>query len=157
MSENKFNLDFIERKVERQGIRVRIAVIDGLGGGLGSRIINSLSQNLDESVEIIALGTNSQATSRMINNGASRGATGENAIKFTVDRVDIIIGPVGIIIPNSMSGEITLTMAGAIASCSARIYLIGIKQPHVNIIGLEDISMNTLIDKMIEEVEEYIS
>ncbi len=71
-------------------------------------------------MEIITLGTNSKATSNMINNGANRGATGENAIQYTVEKVDIIFGPIGIIIPNSMLGEITPAMAEAIARSSAK-------------------------------------
>lgn len=52
---------------------MKIAVVDGLGGGLGSQIVEGLKQLLVDSVEIIALGTNSQATSNMLERGASRG------------------------------------------------------------------------------------
>ncbi|MFW6269172.1 MAG: DUF3842 family protein, partial [Bacillota bacterium] len=46
-------------------------IIDGLGGGLGSQITEKLNANKRSSdIEIIALGTNAQATSRMINAGA---------------------------------------------------------------------------------------
>ena len=135
---------------------VKIAVIDGLGGGLGSQIINNVKDILNKSIEIIALGANSEATSRMINEGANRGATGENAIKFTVKKVDIILGPIGIIVPNSMSGEITPAIAEAVASCSAEKYLIGIRQSHFKLIGLKDNSINDLIDDLMEELEENI-
>jgi len=137
-----------------QGDNVKIAVIDGLGGGLGSQIINDLKEILKESVEIIALGTNSQATSRMIKEGAHRGATGENAVEFTVKNVDIILGPIGIIVPNSMSGEITPAIAEAVAGVSAEKYLIGIRQNHFKLIGLKDNSINTLIKNLMQELEE---
>ena len=73
---------------------MKIAVIDGLGGGIGSQIVENLRDIVVDSVEIIALGTNSQATTNMLNKGASRGATGENAICYTVRNVDLIIGPI---------------------------------------------------------------
>lgn len=44
---------------------VTVAVIDGQGGGIGSTIVEKLKQaNLD--INIVALGTNSMATTRMI-------------------------------------------------------------------------------------------
>ena len=136
---------------------MKLVVIDGLGGGLGAQIISSIEKVLNDSVEIIALGSNSAATARMINQGADRGATGENAIKFTVKKADIIIGPIGIIVPNSMSGEITPAMAEAVASVTAKKYLIGIKQPHFNLVGLTDDSINEMIDDLVEQLKDNIA
>ena len=99
---------------------MKIAVIDGLGGGLGSQIVSSLKKELTNETELIALGTNARATSNMIENGADHGATGENAVKVTTSMVDIIVGPLGIIIPNSMYGEITPVIAEAIADSEAK-------------------------------------
>lgn len=135
---------------------MRIAVIDGLGGGLGSQIVDSLKRELKKPVELIVLGTNSNATSRMLNKGADRGATGENAIRITVRDVDIIVGPLGVIIPNSMSGEVTTVMAEAIADSSAKKFLIGVRQPHFQLLGLGDKSINELISNLTEEVKNYI-
>ena len=137
---------------------MKIAIIDGLGGGLGCQIIKSFKTKLDETVELIALGTNSIATSKMINAGASRGATGENAIMLTTEVVDIIVGPLGIIIPNSMMGEVTKSIAEAIASSPAKRYLLGIKQPHVELIGIrEEVSINELLNELTDKVELYMS
>ena len=136
---------------------MKIAVIDGLGGGLGSQIVTSFNNTFGNSVKLIALGTNSAATTKMINKGADRGATGENAIRVTVKKVDIITGPLGIIIPNSMHGELTQVMVEAITSSSAARFLLGIKQPHIELIGIrEDTSINDLIDELTEKVELYI-
>lgn len=135
---------------------MKIAVIDGLGGGLGSQIVRKIQETLNNLVEIMALGTNSKATSNMINNGASRGATGENAICYTIKDIDMIIGPIGIIIPNSMHGEITPVMAEAIVGSSAKKILIGIRQSHVKVIGMKDVSINELIDELTEKVKECI-
>ncbi len=136
---------------------MQIAVIDGLGGGLGCQIIKNFNNKLSDSTEIIVLGTNSAATSKMIKEGVGRGATGENAIRVTVKRVDIIVGPLGIVIPNSMLGEVTPSIAEAIADSPAKRFLLGIKQPHVELVGMrEESSINDLIEELTEKVETYI-
>ena len=136
---------------------MKIAVIDGLGGGLGSQIISRFKEKNLDKVELIALGTNAQATSRMISQGADRGATGENAIQVMSSEVDLIIGPVGIIIPNSMMGEVSTTIAETIAGSEAEKFLLSNRQPHVNFIGMADYSLNEMIDELITEVNKYIS
>ena len=136
---------------------MKIAIIDGLGGGLGSQIVNKLKENLNNEVELIALGTNAVATTKMIESGADSGATGENAIKTNVKKVDVIVGPMGLIIPNSLKGEITITMAEAISSCNAKKIIIGMKQPHVDMVGLGDKSLNELIEEAVEKIQTFIS
>lgn len=136
---------------------MRITVIDGLGGGLGSQIIKAFNNKLNNSVELIALGINSVATSMMIKEGAARGATGENAIRTIVQRCDIIVGPLGIIIPNSMMGEVTPAIAEAIANSPAKRFLLGIKQPHFELVGInEELSINDLIGELTKKTETYI-
>lgn len=138
-------------------MKLKIAVIDGLGGGLGSQIVNRLKEKLNNKVELIALGTNAVATTKMIENGADSGASGENAIKINVKKVDVIVGPMGLIIPNSLKGEITITMAEAISSCDAKKIIIGMKQPHVDMVGLGDKSLNELIDEAVGKIKRYIN
>ena len=57
-----------------------IAVIDGMGGGIGAQVVSALREELPSYVEVYALGTNSIATSAMTKAHANKGATGENAI-----------------------------------------------------------------------------
>ena len=135
---------------------MKITVIDGLGGGLGSQIIDELNSKLANHVELIALGTNARATSNMIESGADWGATGENPIKVNSAEVDIIVGPLGIIIPNSMHGEITPVMAEAIADSKASKFLIGIRQPHVQIMGMKDLSINEMIEEVTKKIKSLI-
>ena len=129
----------------------RICVIDGQGGGIGSTIIKKLKEYLGEKVEIIALGTNAIATSQMLKARANRGASGENAIVHTVKKVDVIIGPIGIILANAMMGEITPKIAEAVASSSAKKFLIPLTQENIVIVGLSSIPLPHFIESLIQE------
>ena len=87
-----------------------LLIIDAQGGGIGRQLISSILQALPDA-EITAVGTNSAATSAMLKAGAHRAATGENAVIVASRRADVIMGPVGIVIADSMLGEITPAMA----------------------------------------------
>jgi Domain of unknown function (DUF3842) len=114
-----------------------IAVIDGMGGGIGAQIVTQLRQELPPKVEIIALGANAVATDRMIKAGASRGASGENAIRVSVNLADFIVAPIGAVIPNSMMGEITPAIAEVVAGARGRKLFLPVNQPHFEIVGIE--------------------
>lgn len=135
----------------------RIAVIDGQGGGIGSLIIKRLKEELGDRVEIIALGTNSTATMAMMKARANKGATGENAIQWNVGKVEIITGPLSILMANGMLGELTTAMAAAIASCPAKKILLPLNQEDVDVIGLVKEPLPHLIDKLIVRIKELCS
>ena len=128
----------------------KICVIDGQGGGIGSTIIKKLKELLQETVEIIALGTNAIATAQMLKSMANRGASGENAIVQTVKTVDIIIGPVAIIIANAMMGEVTPKIAAAVADSPAKKILIPLTQENIEIVGISSAPLPHLIEDLIE-------
>jgi hypothetical protein len=130
----------------------QICVIDGQGGGIGSVIIRKLNTAFyNADVEIMALGANAIATAQMLKARANRGASGENAIVRTVRQVDIIIGPIGIIMAHAMMGEITPKMAEAIAGCPAKKILLPLSQENVVIAGLNSFPLPKLIDSMLAE------
>ncbi|MBI4681753.1 MAG: DUF3842 family protein, partial [Nitrospirae bacterium] len=106
----------------------KIAVVDGQGGGIGSLIVKRLREEFKDSVEIIALGTNAVATTYMMKAGADKGASGENAIIWNAGKVNIIAGPISIMLPNAMLGELTAKMAEAVSSSQARKLLIPLNQ-----------------------------
>jgi len=136
---------------------MNIAVVDGMGGGIGSQIISLLRQDLPSDIKIFALGTNSAATSNMMKEKANKGATGESAITYAVNKVDVIIGSVGIIIPNSMLGEITPNIATAIASCSAKKILIPIlDNEDITLLGIEKKPLFLAIKDAIEKIKELL-
>ncbi len=114
-----------------------IAVIDGLGGGIGAEVVARLRQELPLEVEIIALGTNAIATDKMMKARANRGATGENAIRISVREADFIIAPLSILIPHSLMGEVTPGIAEAVALAPGHKLILPIVQPGLEILGLE--------------------
>lgn len=133
---------------------MKLAVIDGQGGGIGATIIKGIRQAIDQDVEILALGTNSAATTRMMKAGANRGATGENAIVLTCKMVDLIIGPIGIIMANSMMGEVSPAMAAAVTSSSAPKILLPLTQENVILVGASEEPLPHLVERAIRKIKE---
>ena len=132
---------------------MRIAVIDGQGGGMGRTLVEKLRNEFRDSIEIIAIGTNSLATSAMIKAGANEGATGENAIVYNAARVDVIIGPIGIIAANSMLGELTPAMAAAIAESPAKKVLIPVSKCNISIAGVKNEPLQNYIEAAVKLVK----
>ncbi len=136
---------------------MRIAVIDGQGGGIGSLIVKRIRETFGDEIEVMALGTNSTATTAMMKARANKGATGENAIVFNASRVDIIIGPISIVLANGMLGELTPRMAEAISSSPARKILLPLNQEGVEIVGLQYEPLPHLVEKVIECIKEKVN
>ncbi len=137
--------------------KLKICVIDGQGGGIGSAIIKKLREKFLDKIEIIAIGTNSIATSAMLKAKANKGATGENPVKVLLNKIDIIIGPISIIIGNSMLGELTPEMATSISMSSAKKFLLPFTQENIEVIGIDQEPLPHMIDKLVEKLEEYIN
>jgi hypothetical protein len=131
-----------------------IAVMDGQGGGIGATVIKALRERLGEEMEIWALGTNSIATSRMMKAGANRGATGENAIAWSCPRAHVIVGPLAILMPHAMMGEVTLKMAESVSSSDARKILIPLTQEKLSILGVRNDPLPHLVEEAIKIIEE---
>ena len=129
---------------------MRIAVIDGQGGGMGKAMVEKLRQEFGENVEILALGTNALAAALMLKAGANEGASGENAILYCSSKVDVIMGPIGIIAANSMLGELTPQMAKAIAESAARKILIPMNRCNIQIAGVRSEPLPHQVDNAIE-------
>jgi hypothetical protein len=129
-------------------------VIDGQGGGIGAAVIKGLREAIGDDLTILAFGTNSIATSRMMRAGANRGATGQNAIVRTCGQVDAIIGPLAILMANSMMGEVTPETASAVASSRAGKILIPLTQERVRIVGVTVEPLPHLVGKVVNLVEE---
>lgn len=134
---------------------MRIAVVDGQGGGIGKALVERLRKEFAEDVDIIALGTNALATALMIKAGADEGASGENAVVYNAGKVDVITGPIGIIAANSMLGELTPAMAGAISESPAKKVLIPLNRCNIAVAGVRDETLPQLIDMAAVTIREY--
>lgn len=133
-----------------------IVVVDGMGGGIGVQLIGKLREAVDQDVRIIALGTNAIAVERMVKAGAHRGAAGENAICHSVVMGDIIVGPIGIIIGNSMMGEITRSMSEAILAAPGKRVLLPLQNEHLALAGLDSLPLAKMIERAVELVKEHL-
>ena len=121
-----------------------IIVLDGQGGGIGRAIISALLPLLPQGAQLLCVGTNAMATAAMLKAGADQGATGENAVVVCARNADVIAGPVGIAIADSLLGEITPRMALAIGQSSARKLLLPVNHCGNIIVGVQDLNLRVL-------------
>ncbi len=131
----------------------KVLVIDGQGGLLGKQMVEAVRKLIPEA-EITAVGTNTMATANMLKAGADNGATGENAVIVGARRADIIVGPIGIAIADSLLGEITPEMAVAVGQSEAKKILIPVNKCNNIIIGVGDKSTSELIAEAIRMIKE---
>lgn len=134
----------------------KVVVIDGQGGKMGKAVVEQLKKSCPN-LPITAIGTNSIAVTAMMKAGADRGATGENPVLVACRDADLIIGPLGIVIADSLLGEITPAMAAAIGASSAHKLLIPVSQHcRHTVIGCADLSLSGYIRLLTEEVKAYL-
>lgn len=129
--------------------RQTVCVIDGQGGGIGSTLIKKIKEHFDESVEIVALGTNAIATAQMLKARANRGASGENAIVRSVAGADVVVGTLGVMLAHAMMGEVTPKIAEAVASCGAIKLILPISQENVDLIGVSNEPLPHLVETLV--------
>ena len=134
---------------------MRIAVIDGQGGGIGKHIVEQLRKKMP-GLDILALGTNALATGAMLRAGATEGASGESAICYNVDRVDLIVGSISILMVYGLMGEITPAMATAISASKVDKLLLPIQRGNILLVGIHRTPLPHLIEALVIEVEERL-
>lgn len=130
---------------------MNILVVDAQGGGIGKQLVAAIKQNIPGAA-VTAVGTNSAATSAMLKAGADRAATGENAVVVGARSADIIAGPVGIVIADSLLGEITPAMAAAIGQSRAKRILIPVNHCDNIIAGVPDLSVAALVQNAVDRI-----
>lgn len=134
---------------------MKIVIVDGQGGGIGKGLCEQFKKRFPQ-VKLIALGTNSLATSAMLRAGADQGATGDNAICVTVRDADLILGPMGLVLANAMLGEISPRIALAIGQSPAKKILIPVARCQVQVAGCEEKSMSLLIQDAISQAARFM-
>ena len=117
---------------------MKIVVIDGQGGRIGSLVTARLRKEQLPNCELYAIGTNATATAAMLKAGADFGATGENPVLVACRDADFIIGPLGIL------------SADSVGQSHAQKLLLPVNRCNNHIIGTADLSVSQLIDETIK-------
>ena len=132
---------------------MELLIIDAQGGGLGRQLVAAVKKAVPE-LTVTAVGTNSAATGAMLKAGADQAATGENAVVVGCRRADIIAGPVGLLIADSMLGEITPAMAEAVGRSGAVRVLIPMNRCGTLVAGVENFSTAALLEDAVKKIRE---
>ena len=134
---------------------MNILVIDGQGGQLGAQLIKEINANFKD-ISLTAVGTNAGATSAMLKAGADRAATGENPACVASRKADVIIGPIGIVIADSLLGEITEKMALAVSKSAAVRILLPINKCDNLIAGVSNLNTAAIIADTVAKLKDII-
>ena len=134
---------------------MNIVVIDGQGGMLGCQLVKGILQRRPE-LKITAIGTNAIASAAMKKAGAHQAAAGENPVIVACRKADVIIGPVGIVIADSLTGEVTPQMALSVAQADATRILIPSNRCSNLIAGVPDLSVGTLVEDAIAKLMQIL-
>ncbi len=134
---------------------INILVIDGQGGRLGKGVIERLQPHR-ERLNLTAIGTNSIATALMVKAGVDSAATGENPVIVNSRNADIIVGPIGIVLADSLVGEVTSAMAAAVGASRAHKILMPINRCNTHIVGSEELSLAQCVDSAMDYILKYI-
>lgn len=140
----------------KQTEMVRVLIIDGQGGRMGAQLVEGL-KNAVPAACITAVGTNAIATSAMVKAGASQAATGENAVVVNSRRADVIAGPLGIVMADSLLGEVTPAMAAAVAQSEAFKVLLPVNRCNHVVVGVQDLTMGQLIAQAVQRISQFCS
>lgn len=131
---------------------MNILIIDAQGGGVGRQLVLAIRARFP-GADVTAVGTNAAATSAMMKAGASRAATGENAVVVCSRRADVIVGAIGIVIADAMLGEITPRMAAAVAQSGAKRILLPVSHCDNIVAGVAGQTVARLVDAAVQELE----
>ena len=135
---------------------MNVVIIDGQGGQLGAQLVKEIASKFQD-ISITAIGTNAVATAAMLKAGAKNAATGENPVIVACRKADVIIGPVGIVIADSLLGEITERMAAAVGKSNAVRILIPTNKCENLIAGVPNLNTGALISDALSKLEYVIS
>ena len=134
---------------------MNILVIDGQGGRMGAALTEQIKTALPQA-EVIAVGTNSIATSAMLRAGAGAAATGENPVIVNSLWADVIVGPIGIITANALLGEITPKMAAAVSESRAKKILLPVSRCAVTVVGVQEKTLTEYVREAVTLITESV-
>ena len=134
---------------------MNIVVIDGQGGQIGAQLIKEIT-NKFENINLTAIGTNAVATSAMLKAGAKNAASGENPVVVACRKADVIIGPIGIVIADSLLGEITEKMALAVSKSAAVRILLPMNKCENLVAGVPNLGTAAIISDTLAKLAEIL-
>ena len=135
---------------------MNITIIDGQGGRLGAQLVKEITTRFPDA-ELTAIGTNAAASAAMLKAGAKNVATGENPVVVACRGADIIIGPIGIVIADSLLGEVTEKMALAVARADAVRILIPLNRCDNLVAGVPNLNAGALIADAVAKAEHILT
>lgn len=135
---------------------MKILIIDGQGGRIGRQLVELITERFS-GADITAVGTNSIATSAMIKGGAKNAATGENAVLTACRKADVIIGPLGITVADSLLGEVSPAMAVAVGQADAVRIFIPMSRCSNIVAGTGEESVSALIEDAVDKLAQLIN
>jgi len=130
---------------------MKVTIVDGQGGRIGKQIVEKIIA-AQLPCEITAIGTNSVATAAMLKAGAPQGATGENPLLVACRSADVIIGPIGIVIADSLLGEVTPAMAVAVGQSDAVKLLLPVSHCNNQVVGVANDNIGVLLESMMTQL-----
>ena len=134
---------------------MNIIIVDGQGGQLGAQLVKEITARF-QNISLTAIGTNAVAAAAMLKAGAKNAASGENPVVVACRKADVIIGPIGIVIADSLLGEVTEKMALAISRADAVRILIPMNKCENLIAGVPDLNTGALIADAISKLDSII-
>ena len=134
---------------------MNIVIIDGQGGQLGAQLVKEITAKFRD-ITVTAIGTNSVATATMLKAGAQNAATGENPVVVACRKADVILGPIGIVVADSLLGEVTEKMALAVGRADAVRILIPMNRCDNLVAGVPNLNTATLITDAIAKLRSII-
>ena len=131
---------------------MKLVIIDGQSGRMGALIAERVKA-AKLPCKVLAVGTNAIATATMMKAGANQGATGENPVMVACRTADVIVGPIGILSADALSGEVTPAMAVAVGQSAAKKLLLPVNR-HCGhtMVGVRDLSLSQLVDEVVEQL-----
>lgn len=132
---------------------MRVCVIDGRGGGVGRRLVEQLRPLASDGHDVVAVGINVAAARTMLAAGAGRLVSGDAAIRLMLPQADLILGPLSIVLPGAMQGEVTAELASLVLRVRAKKVLLPLNPYEVEVVGAEGRTLDALISGAVQRVQ----
>lgn len=129
-----------------------ICIVDGRGGGLGSRMVAGLRDLAADGHAVIGLGLNRASADAMARAGATSVETSLHLIYRRLDDADMIVGSLSLLMPGAMLGEVTPILVQTLLESPAKKVLLPINKRKVEVVGAEGRTLDALIDHAVQRI-----